>query len=306
MLIVCPNCATSYRVVAENLGEVGRSVRCVNCHHVWFEEPRHPEPEATAFSSAAGASGDRENPVWASIRPPLNDVVDMGSTVYSQPQSGEAERDDIGDANSVNEPRDARHAAIEAAEGAPSSTGPRKHGSSDAGTETSVERIAARRGSLRARPRRRLRMTASTALTATICVLILTLGGLVALRQQVVRVLPQTAQLYAGLGLPVNLRGLRFDNIKTVRETQDGVPVLVVEGDIIGTGARLTEVPRLRFAVLDRAGKEIYAWTARPDRSLLPPGETLPFRSRLASPPAEASGVTVRFFNRHDAQAGFM
>jgi hypothetical protein len=58
--------------------------------------------------------------------------------------------------------------------------------------------------------------------------------------------------------------------------------------------------------VLDRSGKEIYAWTARPDRTLLPPGESLPFRSRLASPPAEASGVTVRFFNRHDAKAGFM
>ena len=40
--------------------------------------------------------------------------------------------------------------------------------------------------------------------------------------------------------------------------------------------------------------------------NVLPPGEALPFRSRLASPPAEASGVTVRFFNRRDAQAGFM
>ena len=118
--------------------------------------------------------------------------------------------------------------------------------------------------------------------------------------------MPQTASLYAAIGLPVNLRGLAFENIKTLREVQDGVPMLVVEGEIVGTTARHTEVPRLRFAVVDGSGKEIYAWTARPARSLLPPGEALPFRSRLASPPADAHGISVRFFNRHDAQAGFM
>jgi hypothetical protein len=148
--------------------------------------------------------------------------------------------------------------------------------------------------------------SAKAAVPAVIFVLALTLLALFAARQQVVRHLPQTASLYAMFGMPVNLRSLQFENIKTVRELQDGVPVLVVEGDIIGTSARLTEVPRLRFAVVDRTGKEIYAWTARPDRTLLPPGETLPFRSRLASPPAEASGVTVRFFNRRDASAGIM
>src|SRR5712692_3647734 len=36
MLIVCPNCATSYRVEASSLGAVGRSVRCVRCRNVWF------------------------------------------------------------------------------------------------------------------------------------------------------------------------------------------------------------------------------------------------------------------------------
>ena len=34
--------------------------------------------------------------------------------------------------------------------------------------------------------------------------------------------------------------------------------------------------------------------------------ETLPFRSRLASPPAEASGISVRFFNRRDAQSDIL
>src|SRR5262249_23527183 len=41
MPIVCPNCATSYRVEASSLGAVGRSVRCVRCRNVWFA--RDPE-----------------------------------------------------------------------------------------------------------------------------------------------------------------------------------------------------------------------------------------------------------------------
>src|SRR5688572_18510571 len=68
MLIVCPHCGTSYRVTSESLGDTGRSVRCVSCHGVWFEQP-HQLP-ATAWGS------EPIDP--ALIRPPLNDVVDIG------------------------------------------------------------------------------------------------------------------------------------------------------------------------------------------------------------------------------------
>jgi hypothetical protein len=63
-------------------------------------------------------------------------------------------------------------------------------------------------------------------------------------------------------------------------------------------------VPRLRFAVRNASGNEVYSWTALPNRSLLAPGETLPFQSRLASPPPETHDVLVRFFNRHDLGVG--
>lgn len=311
MLIVCPNCATSYQVTSETLGDTGRSVRCVTCHHVWFEEPRHPDLQpAEAWNEAEPGFQ-----AGSSIRPPLNDVVDIGS--YSQGESGKGSGSGEGsesseglDADPDFRRADSRLSDPDAAEIdstpsiVPSAGTESRNRGFDA--ETNVERLAARRSFQRPKPARRRMPSAKAALPAVIFVLALTLLALFAARQQVVRHLPQTASLYAMLGMPINLRNLQFENIKTVRELQDGVPVLVVEGDIIGTSARLTEVPRLRFAVIDRTGKEIYAWTARPDRTLLPPGETLPFRSRLASPPAEASGVTVRFFNRRDASAGIM
>jgi hypothetical protein len=129
-------------------------------------------------------------------------------------------------------------------------------------------------------------------------------AGLVVCRTDIVRLLPQTASLYAAVGLPVNLRGLAFENLHMSRVEQEGVGVLVVEGSIVNLTSRPVEVPRLRLAVRNEAKQEIYAWTAPPGRSILAPGDKLPFRSRLASPPTDAREVQVRFFNRRDLVAG--
>jgi hypothetical protein len=123
-------------------------------------------------------------------------------------------------------------------------------------------------------------------------------------RSDVVRAMPQTASLFAAIGLPVNLRGLAFVDVKTTKEMHDGVPVLLVQGTIANVSRQPHDVGRLRFAMRNSAGREIYTWTTLPARSALAPGESLPFQTRLASPPSEGREVVVRFFNRHDAIAG--
>jgi hypothetical protein len=79
---------------------------------------------------------------------------------------------------------------------------------------------------------------------------------------------------------------------------------LLVRGTIASTATRGVEVPLLRFAARNESGNEIYSWTALPNRSLLAPGETLAFQSRLASPAPEIRDVLVRFVNRRDQHAG--
>jgi hypothetical protein len=59
-------------------------------------------------------------------------------------------------------------------------------------------------------------------------------------------------------------------------------------------------VPRLRFAARTKDGREVYTWSARPERNELQPGESLNFRS-FAKPPEEAVDIMVRFFNAQDA-----
>ena len=141
-------------------------------------------------------------------------------------------------------------------------------------------------------------------LPAAILALVAAASTLVAGRSEIVRHAPQTASLYAALGMPVNLRALDFDNVTTAREDHSGVNVLIVEGTIVSSAAKPVDVPQLRFAIRNPDGLEIYSWTAPPERPMLAPGEQMAFRSRLAAPPPESSEVMVRFLGGNDAVAG--
>src|SRR5208282_244254 len=118
---------------------------------------------------------------------------------------------------------------------------------------------------------------------------------LVGWRPEIVRALPQTSSFYQLVGLTVNLQGLTFDGVATTTERHEGVPVLVVEGNIINVTRKVADVPRLKFIVRKASGQEIYSWTAVPSRPLLPPGEAVSFRTQLASPPPDAHDVLLRF-----------
>ena len=134
--------------------------------------------------------------------------------------------------------------------------------------------------------------------------MIITNAILVGWRNDVVRILPQTASFYAMLGLSVNLRGLAFDSVTTTTEQHEGVPILVVEGSVVNNTRKIVDVPRLKFVVRNSANEEVYSWTAVAPRATLPPGEAVAFRSRLASPPTDGRDVLVRFVTRHDIIAG--
>jgi predicted Zn finger-like uncharacterized protein len=161
-----------------------------------------------------------------------------------------------------------------------------------------IEAVAARRQA-RSAPRRAPRWPLSrrqTAVLALVFINVLVVGW----RSDFVRALPQTASFYAAMGLPVNLRGLTFDGVTTAAEQHEGIPILVVEGNVVNDARKTVEVPRLKFIVRNVAHQEIYSWTAVPSRTALPPGEAVAFRTRLASPPPEARDVMVRFVTRRD------
>jgi hypothetical protein len=169
----------------------------------------------------------------------------------------------------------------------------------DAATDSDeIENFAARRKRLQARRRQARR---SSRWTALILVLFAFNVALVGARSEVVRFFPQTASLFAAVGLPVNLRNLKFENMRISKEAQEGLSSLVVEGTIVSVSNRPSEVPRLRFSARDSAAQEVYTWTAMPGRGIVGPGEKLDFRTRFVSPPDNAVDLLVRFVNAQDA-----
>jgi len=298
MLITCTNCATSYEMAANDLGPTGRSVRCARCQHMWFAA----NTEALAEIAEAHRADMAE--FSASM---------VSSVPAAEPAPGSPEEPAFPPAedSSLAQPEPTDQAGFEASPPPEAVTisdapplAPAGHTSAPPAAESGgedIESAAARRAVRQAAQRRRWQQSSWT--TALLVLIALNLA-LVGWRSDVVRWLPQTASLYAAIGLPVNLRGLVFTNVATEKETHDGVAVLLVEGTIVNAAKRAVEVPRLRFAIRNQDGHEIYSWTALPDRNALMPGEALPFRSRLASPPREGQQVLVRFFNRRDLVAG--
>ena len=314
MLIVCPNCATSYMIDPASVGPGGRTVRCARCRTTWFAGVPKNAPDVSAFVDSVIAEAEAQ-----SSAPPPSQA----------PDNAPAEADDFGAESS--EPSPAMPAAASASPpiepasphgevvpyqdhpaepvaiaDAPSLVPAIGHASlPDIGhaehDPEELETFVARRERLKVRRKQSRR---SSRWTALILVLFAFNVALIGARGEVVRYLPQTASLFAAIGLPVNLRNLKFDNVRISKETLDGVNILIVEGTIVSTASKPTEVPRLRFAARNATGQEVYTWTALPTRSILSPGENLEFSSRLAAPPADASDVMVRFFNSQDAMAG--
>jgi predicted Zn finger-like uncharacterized protein len=305
MQIICPQCRTAYDVTPAALGSEGRQVRCIRCKTVWFAELARrpgnisappiplpdPEPGPTTAAATApppAAAGPSPEPqsipsIPAPVAPPAASPIESPTAAPDAPAAGEPPVPGVA------------AAAVEPVASPPAVPPPEP---------ADIESVAARRsvGSAAKRPAHRGRRLSG--LTTAAAVLMLVSGGLVIGRTEVVRALPQTASLFETIGLPVNLRELAFKDLKTTQELHDGVQILVIEGTIVATGNAVVDVPRLRFAIGAANGHEVYAWTALPARGKLAPGETLPFRTRLASPPEQGRTVKIRFFNRLDIASG--
>lgn len=130
---------------------------------------------------------------------------------------------------------------------------------------------------------------------AAVAACLAAVAGVVLAREAIVRKVPDTATIYAALGLGVNLRGLDFTDVRSTVSGEGTQARLVVEGEIANRTGKSVDIPPLAFAVSGPNGIPLYTWSTEPPRQSLGPGETTRFRSRLAAPPPESQQVLVRF-----------
>jgi predicted Zn finger-like uncharacterized protein len=299
MLIICPSCATAFRVNDTTLGSTGRQVRCAQCRTVWHATPESAVAEPAIALAEAGPAGGAEPSAaddWgAAFAEEARDKDKATDSGRGAPGRAEETAMTVADSPPIAPP--------EAAEPLSSAAGAGQSEAASTKTlRTDIESRAAqrrRRGISAARasgPRFRLPFPTTFALIGVAVLATFFLG-----REQVVRNVPETATVYEALGVPVNLRGVDFRDVKGATEIVDGVVVLVVEGNLVNISGRSVDLPRLRLAVRDATGKEIYTWTATAPKPQLAAGEAASFRSRLASPPPDGATIEVRFFTRQDA-----
>lgn len=110
----------------------------------------------------------------------------------------------------------------------------------------------------------------------------------------VVRWVPQSAGLYARIGLPVNLRGLELRDVVAFQTSGEGGQ-LVVEGNLVGIASAGAAVPPIEVEVRDAQNQSLYRWSIAPPRPALENRETARFRASLSAPPAQGRSVEVRF-----------
>lgn len=153
----------------------------------------------------------------------------------------------------------------------------------------------------KAKPPRRLglRLARPRPLVAAAAILGLAMA-IVAGRGPVVKVAPGAARVFAAIGLPVNLRGLELDNVRTNIFDMGDRKMLVVEGSVVNLRDSATDAPNMRISLRGADKRELYVWTAPAPKTKLGPREHAAFRTRLAAPPDGVNDVMVKFASAGD------
>ena len=214
MLIVCPNCATSYQVEPSSLGAAGRSVRCARCqnHVVHPPSPGRWPPSTRRLSRRRRLLAAEADPAEPSAplpgrgrgAGPASPVVEerqhlpetrpgrVRHTAYRGGRPPASRLDPTTTSTTRASPlpstTDWRRAEHDGARGRP----PTRTLPED------IETFAARR--LRQKAARRRAHWPLPGLPTAILALVALNAALIGWRADVVRILPQTASLYAAIG----------------------------------------------------------------------------------------------------------
>lgn len=144
-------------------------------------------------------------------------------------------------------------------------------------------------------PRRSL--TAISGILFVVVVVGLGVAGLWAARDQVVGYWPSAARFYTMLGIavPEGPGELELDKIMTTRDSENGLPTLVIQGEVVNVSKVARDVPKLRVILQDNNKHELQSWSFSVTDERLLPGATAPFRTSISQPSEAASQVVVTF-----------
>ena len=293
MIITCPNCSTKYEVADQAIGATGRKVQCANCHRSWkatapenfvpTPKPRIVGGTDTDLDEAPAETAERDRLFGKDAESEL----DKAFAAEEEKVLAGAEGDEDG------EPEDE---SIE--DMVDEQTGKLDH-----------RLLSRRRRDMHRRqqkhvsrlPLARLRRAARILSLLTLAAII---GGGYFFRTDIVRAYPNLGGLYAMVGIDVNIYGLIFTKVETLRTLRDGDDVTIITANIRSIVDHTVRVPPVLVSILNADDKPIYEWTANAPVANISPGDIVAFETQLTSAPTDAAHVRLVFGTSNTSQQG--
>lgn len=278
MILTCPACSAKYKLADTAIPAQGRKVRCAACGHSWHQLPEGGAAAAVA-RARGGGGGDAQVGAAAAAEAALRPGPSAGDSAVLE-RRGRNERRRITLAGLLPFRR--------------------------AGAVRPERRQQRRRKlpppvavAARNKVQGRVRLINGAAAAGAWAVSLLAAAGIVWTgvhhRAELVKIWPQSATLFAAIGLPANLYGIDIARV----QVRDGVDArgqrIIVAGVLRGVGQGPVAVPYLKVALLDRQGVEKASWLVDPGISVLQPGQAQAFETQRRNPPRGQLTAVVAF-----------
>ena len=333
MIITCQNCHTNYNVDANVIGG-GKTVQCRNCSNSWFQNPVPAAPRYAPAAPVAVAAAPQPMPAPVYPEPvpvpvPIPEPVPEPAPVpepIPEPMPepiAEPEAEAVDEAAAEEPAPDEAAAEDVAAEDALSpdqldemfgedtesdafNTLNETDGADEdddidldsipdpepiPGVFSSDDDESMDDGSVAKGGKGKIIGIAAV-------VLILALGGgLFFGRSFIIDMMPQAAGIYEMLdfgGAEIG-EGLDIRNVKSLREVESGVDILIVRGQISNVSKEDRKVPMIQVILYDGDGEVVQSTIAAPLKNRLPPGTSIGFSAKLPEPSALARRLEVTF-----------
>ncbi len=240
-------------------------VRCTKCGHQWFQKAPDPDPDPGLFAEP-------------------------------ETKEGEEKPAPLPEAEPSPEPAPAPETETATAPKAPPQTEPEPEPPAEEPPSSPPGAFAPIRPATTPPPERTMLLTAVAGLGwAALVVAVLAISwAAYHYRQTVMASWPQSASLYAALGLKAD-QALAFEDCRFRETDENGRSVLEVTGRIVNRGNKAVAVPKIRAVLSDGAYRSVFGWTFAPDGLTVEPGQSTRFSYRLSSPPQAARHLDLHF-----------
>jgi len=264
-IIICPNCAAQFQVAADLIGKSGRKVRCANCQKDWraFAEPDTIEQNQSHDTNKQDATSEEFD----------EDALDAGFEALEK----EAQQSELPKQSEQNSNKNAK---------AKQTVKPKETAKQRADMEW--RKSAINRSMPRAKMRRTVRIAGAVVLSLVIVLSVIFRGDLV-------RAFPDLAGMYQSVGLGVNVVGLEFSDVETLKSRNDGGEILYITAEIASVSSGKVNVPRVMISLLDEEGFSIFYWSVTLKDSIILPGERIALYTQLSAPPEGMQSVRLTF-----------